>query len=99
MLVWLFAEHHSGSPNGEFFLFVISLAKAVFTSGFLWVLYVALEPFVSHLMVFFPMTTELTAWYATNFTIALVICVALVVFGFYTSLAGQSLFGEKLLQD
>ena len=257
MLVWLFAEHHSGSPNGEFFLFVISLSKAVFTSGFLWVLYVALEPFVrrrwpswiiswsrlltgdfrdplvgrdiligavfgcgmfltfffrtimprwlgrpydvalnpgafllgtryfisgfstqltaalylgfialfllllftvvlrqqwlalgallilisiittllggpnligapfsvlgalllvlvlyrfgllaaisalfvSHLMVFFPMTTELTAWYATNFTIALVICVALVGYGFYTSLAGQSLIGGKLLQD
>lgn len=257
MLVWLFAEHHSGSPEGEFFLFVISLAKAVFTSGFLWVLYVALEPFVrrrwpnwiiswsrlltgdfrdplvgrdiligavfgcgmiltflfrtimprwigrpydvalnpgsfflgtryfiigfstqltaalylgfialflllvftvvlrrqwlavgallilisiistllggpnligtpfsvlgalllvvvlyrfgllaaisalfvSHLMVFFPMTTELTAWYATNFTIALAICLALVTYGFYRSLAGQPLFGEKLLQD
>jgi hypothetical protein len=257
MLVWLFAAHHSGSPENEFYLFVIDLAKAVFTSGFLWVLYVALEPFVrrrwpnwiiswsrllkgdfrdplvgrdiligavfgcgmilswlgktmlaraigrpydlvlnpgvfflgarsfisgfssqltaalylgfialflllvftvilrrqwvalgalliltslistllggasllgipfsllgaallvvvlyrfgllaaisalfvSHLMVFFPMTTELTAWYATNFTIALVICVALVGWGFYTSLAGQSLLGEKLLQD
>jgi hypothetical protein len=257
MLVWLFAEHHSGSPEGEFYLFVTDLAKAIFTSGFLWVLYVALEPFVrrrwpnwiiswsrllkgdfrdpfvgrdiligavfgggmiltflfrtimplwigrpydvalnpgafflgtryfiagfstqltaalylgfialflllvftiilrqqwlalgvllilisiistllggpnllgtpfsvlgalmlvvalyrfglltaisalfvSHLMVFFPMTTELTAWYATNFTIALAICVALVGYGFYTSLAGQPLFGDKLLQD
>jgi hypothetical protein len=257
MLVWLFAEHHSGSPEGEFYLFLISLSKAVFTSGFLWVLYVAFEPFVrrrwpnwiiswsrlltgdfrdplvgrdiligavfgcgmlltfflrtlmprwigrpydvalnpgsfflgtryfiigfstqltaalylafialflllvftvvlrrqwlalgalliltsiistllggpnligtpfsvlgalllvivlyrygllaaisalfvAHLMIFYPMTTELTAWYATNFTIALAICVALVAYGFYTSLAGQPLFGEKLLQD
>lgn len=55
--------------------------------------------FVAHLMIFYPMTTELTAWYATNFTIALAICVALVAYGFYTSLAGQPLFGEKLLQD
>ncbi len=52
-----------------------------------------------HLWVFFPMTTEFTAWYAFDFIIALVICVALVAYGFYTSLAGQPLFGGKLLQD
>ena len=55
--------------------------------------------FFSHLFVFYPMTTELTAWYAADFTIALVICVGLAVYGFYTSLAGQPLFGGKLLQD
>ena len=55
--------------------------------------------FLLHLSVFFPMTTELTAWYAMDFTIALVICVALAVYGFYTSLAGQPLFAGKLLQD
>jgi len=55
--------------------------------------------FFAHLWVFYPMTTELTAWYATDFLIALTICVALAVFGFYTSLAGQPLFSGKLLQD
>ena len=45
------------------------------------------------------MTTELTAWYATDFLMALTICVALAVFGFYTSLAGQPLFGGNLLDD
>ncbi len=55
--------------------------------------------FLSHLWVFFPITTEFTAWYATDFTIGLAICLALVVYGFYTSLAGQPLFGGKLLQD
>lgn len=55
--------------------------------------------FFYSLGVFFPMTTELTAWYATDFTIALVIGIALAVYGFYTSLAGQPLFGGKLLQD
>jgi len=49
--------------------------------------------------VFFPMTTELTAWYATDFTIALVIGIALAVYGCYTSLGGQPFFGGKLLQD
>jgi hypothetical protein len=55
--------------------------------------------FFAHLLVFYTITTELTAWYAADFTIALVICIALAVYGFYTSLGGQPLFGGKLLQD
>jgi len=55
--------------------------------------------FFAHLWVFFPMTTELSAWYATDFLMALTICVGLVIFGFYTSLAGQPLFGGKFLPD
>lgn len=43
-------------------------------------------------------TTELTAWYATDFTIGLAICIALAGYGFYASLAGQPLFGGKLMQ-
>ena len=46
MLVWLFAEHHNGQLAVEFGLFFIDLARAVFNSAFLWVLYVALEPFI-----------------------------------------------------
>jgi hypothetical protein len=33
--------------------------------------------FVTHLYIFFPMTTDFTAWYATEFTIALGICLVL----------------------
>lgn len=55
--------------------------------------------FFYHLGVFYPITTELTAWYATNFSIALVICIALAGFGFYTSLGGQKLFSGKLLEE
>src|SRR5204863_9311630 len=55
--------------------------------------------FVFHLWVFFPMTTDITAWYATNFMIDAGVCLALAGYGFYTSLAGQPLFGGKLLQD
>jgi serine/threonine-protein kinase len=54
--------------------------------------------FVAHLAVFYPITTELTAWYATDFTIALIICLALVAYGFYTSLGGQKLLSGKLLE-
>jgi hypothetical protein len=45
------------------------------------------------------MTTDLTAWYATNFLIDAGICLALAVFGFYTSLAGQPLFGRPLFEE
>jgi hypothetical protein len=46
--------------------------------------------FFSHLFIFYPMTTELTAWYATDFTIALIICLALAAYGFYTSSAAKN---------
>ncbi|HEV7799002.1 MAG TPA: hypothetical protein VGO73_12630 [Pyrinomonadaceae bacterium] len=55
--------------------------------------------FVAHLLIFYPMTTELTAWYATDFVIALVVCIALAAYGFYVSLAGQPLFAGRFLED
>jgi serine/threonine-protein kinase len=55
--------------------------------------------FVFHLWVFYPMTTELRAWYAFDFTIGALVCLALAAYGFYTSLAGQSVFSGKLFQD
>jgi len=51
------------------------------------------------LPVFFPHTTEFTAWYATDFTLTLVIIVALVAAWTYMSLAGQPLFAGRLLKD
>jgi serine/threonine-protein kinase len=55
--------------------------------------------FVAHLLIFYPMTTELTAWYATDFVIALIVCVALAAYGFYISLAGQPLFAGSFLEE
>ncbi|HYJ87745.1 MAG TPA: hypothetical protein VEW46_16900, partial [Pyrinomonadaceae bacterium] len=52
-----------------------------------------------HLTVFFPVTTELSAWYASSFILDLVVLVALAVYGFYTSLAGQPLFRGALPED
>jgi hypothetical protein len=52
--------------------------------------------FVAHLYVFFPITTELTAWYATDFTIALVICVVMAVYAAYTAMGGAKVFAEKI---
>ena len=55
--------------------------------------------FFSHLLIFYPVTTELTAWYALDFTIALTIAIALAAYGFYISLAGQKLLSGKLLEE
>src|SRR6185369_17384474 len=51
--------------------------------------------FVAHLYVFFPITTDLTAWYATDFTIALVICLVLGVYAAYASVGGSKVFGAE----
>jgi serine/threonine-protein kinase len=55
--------------------------------------------FFLHLLIFFPITSDFSAWYATDFVLALIICVALTVFGFYTSLAGEPLFRGALPDD
>ncbi|HVG34252.1 MAG TPA: serine/threonine-protein kinase [Pyrinomonadaceae bacterium] len=52
-----------------------------------------------HLRVFFPITTELTAWYAGDLVLDLIFLVALAFFGFYTSLAGQPVFSGGLLKE
>ena len=53
--------------------------------------------FFVHLMIFYPITSEFSAWYAGDFVLGLIISTALVLFGCYTSLAGEPLFrGVKL---
>ena len=55
--------------------------------------------FFLHLSIFYPMTSEFSAWYAGDFVLALVISLALAVYGFYISLAGQPLFRGNLLKE
>ena len=55
--------------------------------------------FFVHLIIFYPITSDFSAWYAADFVLALLICLALVGFGFYTSLAGQPLFRGALPDD
>ena len=55
--------------------------------------------FFLHLLIFFPITSDFSAWYAGDFVLALIICLGLAVFGFYTSLAGEPLFRGALPDD
>jgi serine/threonine-protein kinase len=55
--------------------------------------------FVLHLNIFYPITSDFTAWYAGDFVPALLVVVALAVYGFRTSLAGRPLLRGRLLED
>ena len=55
--------------------------------------------FFLHLNIFYPVTSDFSAWYAADFVVALIIALAIAGFGFYTSLAGQPLFRASLPDD
>ena len=46
-----------------------------------------------------PATTELSAWYASEFVLYAIVLIGLAFFGFYTSTAEQKLWQGKLLGD
>jgi serine/threonine-protein kinase len=52
-----------------------------------------------HLWVFFPITSEFTAWYASTFVLDLIVLLGLAIYGYYISLGGQSPFNVKLLGE
>jgi hypothetical protein len=52
-----------------------------------------------HLRNFFPVTTDISVWYAGNFIVALILLLGLAVWAFYTSLGGQKVLSGKLLQE
>jgi serine/threonine-protein kinase len=45
-----------------------------------------------HLMIFYPITSDFSAWYAGDYVLAVMVGLGLVGFAFYTSLAGEPLF-------
>ena len=51
------------------------------------------------LTAFYPMTTDFSAWYAPSTIFALAVVLGVAIYGFYTSLGGQPLFGGKSFAD
>jgi hypothetical protein len=49
--------------------------------------------------IMYPLTTDFSAWYAPSMVFALAVVVGVAVYGFYISLGGQSVFGDRLLRD
>jgi uncharacterized membrane protein len=54
--------------------------------------------FTANVFLNVPCTLDFSNWYATNSLAVLLSFVAIAAWGFYTSLAGQSLFKEDLFQ-
>jgi hypothetical protein len=52
-----------------------------------------------HLMTLFRITSDFSAWYATDFVLAVIIGLGLAGFGSYTSPAGEPLFRGARLDD
>jgi serine/threonine-protein kinase len=55
--------------------------------------------FVFNLTFFFPLTTDLSIWYANRSIFALVVLAALASYAAYISLGGQRIFHNRLLED
>jgi serine/threonine-protein kinase len=55
--------------------------------------------FFTHILPFYPVTTELSAWYATSFLLQLFVLGVVLFYSFSTSLAGQPLFRGRFLED
>ena len=80
-------------------LMALVMAVQVFVLARYGLLALIASLFTLHMFVFFPMTTDLSVWYARNFLVDAAICLAMAGFACYTSLAGQPLFGGKFIQD
>lgn len=50
------------------------------------------------LLIFFPITSDFSAWYAQGTIFVLVVYLALCGYGFHTSLGGQKVLAGKLLE-
>jgi len=55
--------------------------------------------FFAHLWVFYPITSDFRAWYAIDFVIAAIVCIALAAYACYASMGGQRMFSGKFLED
>jgi hypothetical protein len=52
-----------------------------------------------HLWSFYPVTTEVSAWYATSFLLQLAVVTAITLFAFRVSLAGQKLVSPSFFDE
>jgi hypothetical protein len=52
-----------------------------------------------HFIVFFPITTDLSAWYATSFILEAIFLLLVASYAFHTSLGGQPLLKRGLLEE
>jgi len=87
---------NSGAPLLEMMDGIFQISMAVLIAARFGVL-ATLSFFFLSFVGQIPFAADLTVWYAGNFILVIVIVAGLTVYGFYTSIAGAKLFGEKSL--
>ena len=75
---------------------VLAVTFFVFVVLRFGVLATASEILFHHLWIFFPNTLNLTAWYATDFVVDLILLAAIAIYAFRVSLAGKPVFSNLL---
>jgi hypothetical protein len=55
--------------------------------------------FYLHLWTFYPVTSDLSAWFAPNFILQVILLTAITVYGFVVSLEGQRILSGGFLED
>ncbi|HEX7772280.1 MAG TPA: hypothetical protein VF435_07645, partial [Pyrinomonadaceae bacterium] len=93
------AAFASSSPRFVWVASIIVSVIIVIMVARLGLLATMVAQFCFLLTAFYPMTTDFSAWYASSTVFALTIVLGLAIYGFYTSLGGQRVFGGKLLND
>jgi predicted Ser/Thr protein kinase len=88
----------STRPVTTAFFEVPSALLALWTLTRLGVLPMIVASFVSGILVSFPLTTDLSAWYSEVTLFALATVLALAIWSFRVALAGRPLIGDVLLE-
>jgi len=99
LILTVFGTMVAGATVGPLISSLVNSAVLIFLLYRYGLLAVCAAAFALHLWVFYPITTELRAWYAIDFVIGAGICIALAAYACYVSMAGQPIFGRKLLED
>jgi len=99
LVVTLFGTLVAGSTIATLLASTLAAVVLIFLLYRYGLLALCAAVFILHLWVYYPVTTEFSAWYARDFAIAAALCIALAAYACYISMAGQRLFGGRLLED
>jgi hypothetical protein len=99
LLITVFGTLAGENPSIDWVFGALSAGLILFVLLRFGLLACVLMQFFSLVFYLFPMTTDFSVWYAGSTAFGLVAVLALTLYGFRASLAGQRLFTGSLVQD
>ena len=88
----------ASDPKIRFVFALFGLGLLVFVTVRFGLLTMTVAMYTNHLVIGAPITTDFSAWYATNALVILAAILALSTYAFHTSLGGQKLFERNFLE-